>query len=329
MAPITQFDALCKQAKRAARAKNYEEAIDLYRQALKINPSQIPAHEGIATAYFLNENFAKAAEHFTEITKLDRWNVQGYVNLGAVYNRMHEYSKAVTVLQQAIQRNSRSAEAFYNMAIAHRHLGQPSMSVSAYREAIRLNPQMVDAHVNLANIYREMSNYNQALVHYEQALEIQPKFDRALRGKKKTEQAMHQFRQQASTLSHILGEPEEEAHPAPDSLSTLSTNHLPPEWNDIRRIVSEVFKHGHKMLDQLESDLHPTLMALNRTVIRGTDPQEKVVARHDEVHRAIERCLVAARKLESHLDDMREYESLFHEAEPTTDGEVAEELPAH
>lgn len=335
MAPTSQYHDLCKQAKRAIRSKKYDEAVHLFQQALKINGSQIPAHEGIATAYFLKDDFERAAEHFEEITRIDRWNAQAYVNLGAVYNRVQEHSKAIEVLQKALQRNSRSAEAYYNMAIAHRHLGQPSLSVSAYREAIRLNPEMVDAHVNLANIYREMGNYNQALVHYQKALDVQPKFDRALRGRKKTELAMQKFREGAGSLMRILEAPEEgpadeTQHAQHDSLSQLSKGHLPPEWDDIRRIVAEVIKHGHQMLNEMETDLHPTLMALNRTVIRGTDPQEKVIARHDEVHRAIERCLISSRKLESHLDDMRDYESLFAEQEPAGDGETTEEeVPAH
>jgi tetratricopeptide (TPR) repeat protein len=44
--------ALCKQANRCVRKGQPEEAIALYKQVLELDDRLIPAHEGLATAYF-------------------------------------------------------------------------------------------------------------------------------------------------------------------------------------------------------------------------------------------------------------------------------------
>ena len=198
------YEALVKKARKAFRKEKLLEAIDLYEEALEVNPDDPDVHEGLATACYMAQDHPGAIKHFTRLAQLKPRDSTPWVNLGAIHNLRKEYTQAVDALRKGIQRDGKNAEAYYNLGIAQKNLTQISMAVSAYRECLRLNPDLIDAHVNLANIYMDQVNYRKAMQHYEQALSLDPTFDRAKRGLARAKAEMESREELANPFGRLV-----------------------------------------------------------------------------------------------------------------------------
>ena len=173
------LEILRGKAQEALSHGQYQEARQLYQQALGYRSDHPDLHYGIATVCFVLADLHSAVYHFKEAARLDPLRAGAYINLGAVYNRLGQYEDALTALRRGIQLDTHRAEGYYNLALVYKHLGQLDMAVNAYREAVRVNPRMYEAHYNLGNIFFEKQQLALAIAHYRQALEIRPNWEKA------------------------------------------------------------------------------------------------------------------------------------------------------
>ena len=172
------LDSLRKQAQEAVSKGQYQEARQIYQQALGYRSDSPEVHYGIATACFLLGDTHSAVYHFKEVIRIDPLRAGAYINLGAVYNRLGQYDESLAILRRGIQLDTNRAEGYYNLALVYKQLGQTDMAINAYREAVRLNPKMYDAHYNLGNIFFEKGQLALAIAHYKQAMEIRPNWEK-------------------------------------------------------------------------------------------------------------------------------------------------------
>src|SRR5712692_4466892 len=136
------IETLCHKARQAVAQGQYEQARQLYLQALGLKSDAPDVHYGLATVCFLLHDLPSAAYHFKEVTRLDPLRSGAHINLGAVYNRMGLLDEAIPVLRRGIQLDHGRAEGYYNLGVVYRRKGQPDLAIQAYREAVRINPRM-------------------------------------------------------------------------------------------------------------------------------------------------------------------------------------------
>src|SRR5207302_3477670 len=104
------IDTLCQKAQRAIAEGDYDQARQLYLQALGLRSDAPDVHYGLATVCFLLNDLTSAAYHFKEVTRLDPLRAGAYINLGAVYNRLNQLDDAIPVLRRGIQLDANRAE---------------------------------------------------------------------------------------------------------------------------------------------------------------------------------------------------------------------------
>jgi len=304
--------ALCKQANRCVRHQQPAEAIELYKKALEIDGRMIVAHEGLATAYFMQKDYANSAEHFKRVTLIDPRQTKALINLGAVYNCMKDYNKAVTVLRKAIQKDKSSGEAYYNLGLAYRGLEQQAMAISAYREAVRVSPLMSSAHQNLANVYVDIGNYQQAIIHYLKALEIDPNFERAKRGLERAREASDEARKAVSPFGRLVDA---------ETRGAKATPRMERELTDLERFQDRatVFNHAlqiedatNNFLKQFREEYETALTNLDRSVAQGPEGPRSLPKSYRDFVAALKRSIDLRQALKRTILELRAHEETMN-----------------
>ena len=126
-------------------AGKYEEAISLYKRALKIKPDYADA----------------------------------YNNLGNLQRKLGQLDEAITSCEQALKIKPDYAEAHHNLGNAQLDLNQLDAAVSSYNRALKIKPDFAEAHNNLGNAQMNLNRLEAAIESYEQALQIKPDYAEA------------------------------------------------------------------------------------------------------------------------------------------------------
>lgn len=253
-------------AQEALAQGDYQQARQLYRQALATHGDHPDVHYGLATVCFLLNDLNGAAYHFLEVTRLDPARAGAHVNLGAVYNRLERYDEAIAALRKGIQLDGSRAEGYYNLGVVYRQREQLEMAIQAYREATRINPRMADAHYNLANIYLEKEQFPLALAHYRHALDLRPKWEKAQRGLESALAAQNPDTQ--PTEAPLL--PAAGAKLDPDRL--LDPNFHGALLRDLHQAVIDMDRQGHQLLNVISTDVEHAIRDLSNCLLFPNNP---------------------------------------------------------
>ena len=128
-----------QQADELRLQKNYADALDYYRAAMKKQDSAVLENKaGISELQLLHVEDAR--QRFERAVKLDKKYADARNNLGVIYYVKHNYKKAI----------------------------------KTYREAIKDRPDSASFHSNLGSAYFARQEYDQASTEYMNAMQIDP-----------------------------------------------------------------------------------------------------------------------------------------------------------
>ena len=162
----------------------HREAIEAYKQALRIKPDDAKALFMIGVAYNNLSLYNEAIEAFKQTVQINP-NFEGiYNDLGFAYYKLRKYLNAVDVLRQAIRIKPDYTEAYYNLGFVYRELGWYQEAIDAFKQAIRINPDYAEAHFSLGVVYSTLGRYSDnvldrytdAITAYKQAIRIKPDY---------------------------------------------------------------------------------------------------------------------------------------------------------
>lgn len=116
----------------------YEDAIRLYDQVLRIDPTSVEA---------LNGN-------------------------GLAYNKLGRYEDAITWFDDALKIEPTSAQVLNNKGISLSNLDKFEEAITWFDKAIKIDPNFVDALYNKGGALAELGKYDEAAIWTNKALEI-------------------------------------------------------------------------------------------------------------------------------------------------------------
>ena len=88
----------------------YQEAIDAFKQAIRINPDHYPAYSGLGDAYVNLDKYQEAIDAYKQANRIMPDFADAHFSLSLVYVNLSKYQEAVYALKQAIKIKSDSAE---------------------------------------------------------------------------------------------------------------------------------------------------------------------------------------------------------------------------
>ncbi|XP_014647570.1 PREDICTED: tetratricopeptide repeat protein 6 [Ceratotherium simum simum] len=202
---LFQATAICHH-----RNKEFEEAVNFFTWALKMNPHFLDAYTGRGNSYmeygheeaskqaqrdFLRAlhfnptsakarislgynlqaqgKFQKAWNHFTIAIEVDPKSYLAYEGRAVVCLQMRDNFAAIQDINAAIKINT-TAEFLTNRGVIHEFMGQQQNAMKDYQAAISLNPEYSLAYFNAGNIYFHHRQFSQASDYFSKALKFDP-----------------------------------------------------------------------------------------------------------------------------------------------------------
>ena len=147
--------------------KNYREAAENYRQAIRIDPyNAADAHYALGLVYRDWGRPEEEIQAYKQAIKLKPDYASAYERLGSRYLKSKKYPEAIETFKQLVALKPGDANVPNNMGEAYLGMNLMSDAVAAFRQAIQLKPDFGKAYYNLGRSLLAMGNRDGALEQY-------------------------------------------------------------------------------------------------------------------------------------------------------------------
>jgi len=175
-AESAEFQALVwfQRGYQAQEAGKHEQAVQAYREAIRLRPDDALAWYNLGLAYEWLRRYQEAVQAYREAIRLKPDDASAWNSLGNALDELGQYQEAVQAYREAVRLKPDYALAWNNLGVAYGRLGRNQEGLQAYREAIRLEPEEGLFSFNLGNAYARLGQYQEAIQAYREAIRLKP-----------------------------------------------------------------------------------------------------------------------------------------------------------
>ena len=141
----------------------YNDAIEAYRQALRIDPGYSSAWDHLGLAYHSLNRYTDAIEAYRQALRISPTITDFWVHLGITYGKLNRYNDAIEAYRQALRINPENKVTWNELGIAYGNLNRHNNAIEAFRQALRIDPEDANAWYNLGAAYANSGNRAAAL----------------------------------------------------------------------------------------------------------------------------------------------------------------------
>jgi protein O-mannosyl-transferase len=152
----------------------FDEAVDQFQRALRIDPNDPDAVYNLGNALARQGNFEAAGKQLQQALKINPNNAMAAYDLGNVRARQGRFDEAMDQFQRALKIDPGLAKAHYNMGGLLTQQAKLDEAIAHFRQVMRLAPGDGRPAFHLAQIFSRQGKFDEAIRHYRLALRIDP-----------------------------------------------------------------------------------------------------------------------------------------------------------
>ncbi|TRZ12388.1 hypothetical protein HGM15179_014715 [Zosterops borbonicus] len=156
----------------------YEEALQVYREAAALQPSNKDIQLALAQVLAMMGQTKEAEKMTNHILNEDATCLECYRFLSAIYSKQELYAKALEAIEKALQLKPKDpkviSELFFTKGNQLREQNLFDKAFESYKRAVELNPDQAQAWMNMGGIEHIKGSYITARDYYEKALQLVP-----------------------------------------------------------------------------------------------------------------------------------------------------------
>ncbi|XP_052523996.1 protein O-mannosyl-transferase TMTC1 isoform X2 [Tympanuchus pallidicinctus] len=156
----------------------YEEALQVYREAASLQPSNKETRLALAQVLAMMGRTKEAEKMTNHILDEDVECLECYRLLSAIYSKQEHYAKALEAIDKALQLKPKDpkiiSELFFTKGNQLREQNLLDEAFENYKRAVELNSDQAQAWMNMGGIEHIKGNYITARGYYEKALQLVP-----------------------------------------------------------------------------------------------------------------------------------------------------------
>ncbi|XP_044084459.1 protein O-mannosyl-transferase TMTC1 isoform X3 [Neovison vison] len=156
----------------------YDEALQIYREAAALEPSQRELRLALAQVLAVMGQTKEAEKMTNHIVSEETGCLECYRLLSAIYSKQELHDKALDAIDKALQLKPKDpkvvSELFFTKGNQLREQNLLDKAFESYKAAVELNPDQAQAWMNMGGIEHIKGNYVSARAYYERALQLVP-----------------------------------------------------------------------------------------------------------------------------------------------------------
>ncbi len=231
------FDALQLLATLAAQRKNSAAAVELFDQALRIDPNHagVLVNRGVALRDL--QRFDEALESYDRALRIRPDDADALNNRGVTLRDLNRHAQALESYDRALRIKPDHADALNNRGNALVDLRRPDEALESYDRALRIKPGYAEAFNNLGRALRDLKRLDEALESYDHALRIRPDYVDALYNRGNASSALNRLAEALESYGRAL-----KIKPDHEFLygTWLHTKMKLCDWSDAQGQISEL-----------------------------------------------------------------------------------------
>ena len=173
------FDA----ALAAQKGKDYARAVELYTEAILLEPSMTEAYVNRGVAHESLGNLGAAMADYNTALAIDAKSIDArtsaYINRANGYLKLWDYDQAIADCNKALELDPSNFTAYVNLGYVHFILDDHDQAIRSYDQALRYEPRDAYVFLNRGASHHAKGDYDSALSDYGKALELEPNYSHA------------------------------------------------------------------------------------------------------------------------------------------------------
>ena len=153
------------------KLKNNDEAIEAYKNALKINSENGTAYKGMGDVYRLNYTPARVVEATDSYLKAIEYNPKSpgsHYGLGWCYNEKSRYNEAIPILAKSIELDKTFGAAYSELGYAYYMTGKYTEGISTLKQGLVQNSKSTLCRYYSGLIYVKQKDIANATIMYNE-----------------------------------------------------------------------------------------------------------------------------------------------------------------
>jgi len=170
----------------------FDEAIDLYTQAIQIDPDFAAAYAnraktrswGIYTGYYDNSHLQKCRDDIEKATSIEPALTEADIAMGFYYYYgLKDYGNALKYFDRALTKQQDDVKCLFYLSLVHRRMGNWDKVALFSSEALGNNPANALFFTNIGLSFDYMHDFEKAIECHDRAIDILPEWAAAYNNK--------------------------------------------------------------------------------------------------------------------------------------------------
>ena len=157
----------------------FEELIELLKTALKLRPNFPEAHNSLGNAFKARGDLSAAIVSYNKALQLKPSFPEAYNNLGVALKEQGDLAASIDSYYRALLLKSDYPEAYKNLGNALLRRGDLGAAIQAYKSALKLRSKASDFYSSLGVAFHERGDLDAAKKSHNKALELNPECSEA------------------------------------------------------------------------------------------------------------------------------------------------------
>ena len=175
-------DELFKKGVQQYEAKQYDQAIETFKQVVNQSPKNHAAFYNLGLSYYYSNRYDQAISSFQQAVKIKPDYAAAHTQTGFAYTALKLFPEAITAFQQSLRFDPNSPNTHLGLGNAYYNNSRWEESIPHYKKATELLPTWATAHLYLGDAYLNTKQYPNAILTYKQSISLDDKLAEAYYG---------------------------------------------------------------------------------------------------------------------------------------------------